>query len=154
MRELRRRLLPAEPILDVVRHMRSWDVRGIWDGIMLELRRGHVFGTDRGDDLLELLGGQLSERDGLDKLLELSCGHLFVDIGCDVLSELRCDDVHFGVVIVVVHELLVEHLHLLDRLDVMRELRDKRRLRDRLHRDGIKRKRSVELDQHPVALAV
>ena len=118
--ELRRRLLSAEHILDVVRHVQSWDVLGTWDGIMLELRCGHVLGADWGDDLLELLGGQLSERDGLDKLLELSRGHLCIDVSRDVLYKLRCDDVLFGVVVVVVHELLVEHVHVLDRLNVVR----------------------------------
>ena len=120
MCELRRRLLPAEHVLYVVRHVQSWDVLGIWDGIMLELRSGHVLGADWGDDLLELLGGQLSERDGLDKLLELSRGHLCIDIGRDVLYKLRCDDVLFGVVVVIVHKLLVEHVHVLDRLNVVR----------------------------------
>jgi hypothetical protein len=145
MCELRRRLLPAEHVLDVVRHVQSWDVLGIWDVIMLELRCGHVLGADWGDDLLELLGGQLSERDGLDKLLELSHRHLCIDVSRDVLSKLRCDDVFF-VLVVVVHELLVEHVLLYDRLDIVRELRDERRLRDRLHRNGIQRHRSVELE--------
>lgn len=120
MCELRRRLLPAEHVLDVVRHVQSWYVVGIWDGIMLELRSGHVLGADWGDDLLELLGGQLSEHDGLDKLLELSRGHLCIDASLAVLYKLRCDDIRFECVVVVVHELLVEHVHLLDRLNVVR----------------------------------
>ena len=146
MCELRRRLLPAEHVLDVVWHVQSWDVLGVWDDIMLELRSGHVLGADWGDDLLELLGGQLSEHDGLDKLLELSRGHLCIDIGPVVLYKLRCDDVLFECVVVVVLELFVEHVRLLDRLNVVRELRDERRLRDRLHRNDVQRNRSVELE--------
>ncbi len=76
----------------------------------------------------------------------MSRGYLCIDVNLDVLCELRCDDVLFGVVVFVVHELLVEHVHILDRLDVVRELRDERRLRDRLHRNGIQRHRSVELE--------
>jgi hypothetical protein len=137
-----------------MRYVQSWDVFGIWDGVMLELCSWHVFGADGGDPVLELRGGQLSERDGLDELLDLSRWHLCIDIGRDVLSKLRCYDVLFGLVVVILHELLVEHVHLLDRLDIVQELRDERRLRDRVHTVDIQRHRSVELDKHPVALPV
>ena len=54
--ELRRRLLPAVLVDGGLLHVHSWDVLGIWDGIMLELRGGNVLGADWGDTVLELLG--------------------------------------------------------------------------------------------------